>query len=68
MLRQLVMCKADTSVMTFSWHPHVPGPWPKFALNHECRNWDSIDTWASKQAIKEGDLGIILKPGHDALD
>lgn len=62
MLRQLVMCKADISVMTFSWHFDVPGPWPKFALYHECRNWESIDMWARDQVISGKDLYIILKP------
>ena len=68
MLRQLVMCKADISVMTFSWHPHVPGPWPKFELNHECRNWDNINMWARERAIIEGDLEIILRPKHDSFN
>ena len=63
MLRQLVMCKADISVMTFSWHPEVPTPWPKFALKHECSNWDSINMWAKDRAIDLADLEIILKPG-----
>ena len=62
MLRQLVMCKADITVMTFSWKEGVPGPWPNFSLEHECRNWESIDMWAKERAIPLEDLDIILKP------
>ncbi|KAL3422012.1 hypothetical protein PVAG01_06168 [Phlyctema vagabunda] len=35
MLRQIVMCKADTALMTYEWLPDFPGPWPNFGIQHE---------------------------------
>ena len=38
-------------MMTYSWLPDFPGPWPSFNVNHECANWDAIDQWSKKRSI-----------------
>lgn len=45
-LRQVVMCYADTSISTMTFHDHYWKTWPEFKFEHSCRNWDAIDTWA----------------------
>lgn len=51
MLRQVIMCKADITLMTYSWLPDFPGPWPNFNVEHECVNWESIQQWSKSRAI-----------------
>ncbi|KAG4422698.1 hypothetical protein IFR04_004176 [Cadophora malorum] len=51
MLRQVIMYKADTALMTYEWLPDFPGPWPNFGIQHECVNWEKIDNWSKKRSI-----------------
>ena len=46
MLRQIIMCHADPSIMTFRYHPEHPIAWPEFDLVHECRSWEMLDHWS----------------------
>ena len=53
LLRQNLMCKADTTLVTFRWVEGVHEPFPNFSNWHRCRNWDSIVHWAtSKRPIR----------------
>ncbi|MCJ1445534.1 MAG: hypothetical protein MMC23_006039 [Stictis urceolatum] len=45
-LRQITMCHADISIVTFDWVDHHWQPYPDFAIERECRNWDSIFEYA----------------------
>ena len=50
-LRQLVMCRADMAVQTYSWIPTLRIPWASFRTEHECQNWETFDDWASQRAL-----------------
>lgn len=56
------MCRADISVTTYSWLPNYQLPWPDFELEHQCRNWDTIDEWSAKRAIDIHDLTLVIHP------
>ena len=45
-LRQITMCHADISIVTFDCVDHHWQPYPDFAIERECRNWDSIFEYA----------------------
>lgn len=62
MLRQIVMCRGDIALTTYKWIPNYSLPWPDFGLAHECRNWESIDKWASERAIDVNDYSLIVHP------
>ncbi|PVH78108.1 hypothetical protein DL98DRAFT_590632 [Cadophora sp. DSE1049] len=62
MLRQVVMCKADTTLMTYEWLPDFPGPWPNFGIQHECVNWEKIDNWSKERSIDIFDPKYLHHP------
>ncbi|KAK0121763.1 hypothetical protein ONS95_010049 [Cadophora gregata] len=62
MLRQVIMCKADTALMTYEWLPDFPGPWPNFGIQHECVNWETIDNWSKQRAIDIFDPKYLQHP------
>lgn len=56
------MCHPDLSIMTFQWLPNIRGPWPDFENEHECVNWDKIDSWAGKRAFNFFDPKFLVHP------
>ncbi|KAH6712421.1 hypothetical protein BKA61DRAFT_485707, partial [Leptodontidium sp. MPI-SDFR-AT-0119] len=62
MLRQVVMCKVDTALMTYEWLPDFPGPWPNFGIQHECVNWEKIDNWSKERSIDIFDPKYLHHP------
>ncbi|KAH7412777.1 hypothetical protein BKA64DRAFT_637469 [Cadophora sp. MPI-SDFR-AT-0126] len=62
MLRQVIMCKADTALMTYEWLPDFPGPWPNFGIQHECVNWEKIDNWSKERSIDIFDPKYLHHP------
>ena len=45
-LRQVIMCNGDTSLLTFHWVKDNPFPYPDFNTWHQCRNAEQILDWA----------------------
>ena len=37
--------------MTFDWVDNNRAPQPHFDIEHECKNWESIDGWARDHAF-----------------
>ncbi|KAI6716189.1 hypothetical protein JHW43_001292 [Diplocarpon mali] len=62
MLRQVIMCKGDTALMTYEWLPDFPGPWPNFGIQHECVNWERIDDWSKERSINIFDPKFLQHP------
>lgn len=62
MLRQVIMCKADTSLMSFEWRPDTQMPFPSFQIEHECRNWDSLVEWSRERSLDINDLSLLVHP------
>jgi hypothetical protein len=62
MLRQIVMCKADTALMTYSWLPDFRAPWPDFGIEHQCVNWESIEEWGNKRRVDIFEKGLLVHP------
>ncbi|KAF6234052.1 hypothetical protein HO173_007882 [Letharia columbiana] len=61
-LRQNLMCKADVSLLTFDWVSNDRAPKPNFDIQHECKNWESIDAWAEDHAFNIFDETILVHP------
>ncbi|PQE17838.1 tat pathway signal sequence protein [Rutstroemia sp. NJR-2017a WRK4] len=62
MLRQVIMCKADTALMTYEWLPDFPGPWPNFGIQHECVDWERLDKWSQDRSIDVFDPIYLQHP------
>ena len=45
MLRQVLMCNADTGIITYEWVNGSKEPLPNFNTVHRCRNLDKVHSW-----------------------
>ena len=45
MLRQLLMCNANTGIITYEWVEGSADPHPDFNTVHRCRNLDNLQKW-----------------------
>ncbi|GLB00649.1 hypothetical protein AtubIFM57143_009701 [Aspergillus tubingensis] len=61
-LRQNIMCKADVSLLTFTWDPTDRAPKPNFVVEHECANWDKVDKWAEEHRFDIFDETTLIHP------
>ena len=56
------MCKADVALLTFDWVDNDRAPKPNFDIQHECKNWESIDAWAKEHAFDIFDETMLVHP------
>lgn len=59
-LRQIIMCHADTELLTFEYvseerYPN-PRPNPNFLVERKCKNWDDIVAWVTDH---HADLNLV---------
>ncbi|KXL47457.1 hypothetical protein M433DRAFT_77003, partial [Acidomyces richmondensis BFW] len=50
-LRQVLMCQADISVVTMNWVTFMEHPTPDFSTNHICRDFQRIQRWNDDHAL-----------------
>ena len=66
MLRQKLMCDADTSIVTYNWVKGHSRPHPNFNVQHQCRDSETVLKFARDHQIdKDNDDRIdvdLLKP------
>ena len=66
MLRQKLMCDADTSIVTYNWVKGHSRPHPNFNVQHQCRDSETVLRFArDHQVDKDNDDRIdvdLLKP------
>ena len=61
-LRQSVMCRGDTTLITFRWGHTVKLPQPDVTLEHTCVDWDSLMDWAGQHSINVFEEGMMVHP------
>ena len=66
MLRQTLMCNADTTLLFFRWVEERDEPWPDFNTIHQCRNFESLLTWGKKHQ-RVNQVVPMKPPGADYL-
>jgi hypothetical protein len=61
MLRQQLMCTADTGVLGQVW---IAGPEPfvDFNTNHKCRNFEAVRQWAENHQMQDLPPDYLAKP------
>jgi hypothetical protein len=62
MLRQNLMCNADTGLITYRWVEGHNAPYPNFNTPHKCKNFDALLKIAYKRQVPEGGTKNLLKP------
>src|ERR1700753_4123246 len=67
-IRNRLMCTADTQLVTFRWVEGISGPYPYFNTNHMCRNYEDLLEW---DKMRQPDMnlyrGYDWKPPADAV-
>ncbi|KAL1610822.1 hypothetical protein SLS60_002493 [Paraconiothyrium brasiliense] len=67
MLRQKLMCDADSGLITYSWLKNHYNPHPNFNVQHKCRDYDRLLDASAKHGFdmerlpKEG----VRRPEHE---
>lgn len=56
------MCRADVSLFTLQWSRDSPRPRADFTQEHECVNFDLINSWARKRRVDASKPGILTHP------
>lgn len=59
-LREAAMCRGDTTIATFQWA--AGKPFSHVYSDHECVNWDLLDTWARSRTVDMSDYSILVQP------
>jgi len=62
LLRQVLMCRGDLSLLTYSWIDGYQRPWPEYSVAHTCHNWDNVMKWASENYIESLKGPILMHP------
>ncbi|KAF9477270.1 hypothetical protein BDN70DRAFT_810980 [Pholiota conissans] len=71
-LRQALMCSADTGMITFEWVRGFSGAYPDFNTKHQCRNFEKLIAWQNANGIQdipesrivrqEGEIDLVNPP------
>ncbi|MCJ1414132.1 hypothetical protein MMC32_000457 [Xylographa parallela] len=61
-IRQSLLCNADTSIMTMGWGTYQSAPLADTSNVHECVNWDSITRWAAPRTFDPFQPGYLVHP------
>lgn len=61
-LRQSVMCRGDTSPITFFWQDDTLLPKTDFQTDHQCVNWEKLDEWVMERTVDVFAPGILTHP------
>ncbi|KAM3087045.1 hypothetical protein ACMFMF_000978 [Clarireedia jacksonii] len=75
-IRENLMCKPDISLITYRWvngtrgnekigESKAPLPSNKDLSDHECVNWERINSWAEDRAFDLFRLDLLQMPGGD---
>ncbi|MCJ1360357.1 MAG: hypothetical protein MMC33_010362 [Icmadophila ericetorum] len=57
-VRQSIMCRANTAIVTYSWIKESRVPKTNFHGYSQCMDWDKFEAWADEYTIN------ILEPGE----
>lgn len=60
------MCRADVSVIPFTWlvdsEHETPAPTMQSGSQHECINWDKLERWAKSRRLDLSDEELLVPP------
>lgn len=62
MIRQTIMCRGDTSPFTFRWTPNSRVPETDFVADHECVDWERMESWMEEHKVNIYEHGVLVHP------
>ncbi|KAG1730986.1 uncharacterized protein EDB91DRAFT_1349505 [Suillus paluster] len=51
MLRQILMCHGDVTMLTYDWVEGHEDPFPNFNVRHQCRNFEKALDWMNEHRV-----------------
>ncbi|KAG1729100.1 uncharacterized protein EDB91DRAFT_839379 [Suillus paluster] len=51
MLRQIIMCRGDVTMITYDWLEGHDDPFPNFNIRHQCRNFEKVLDWVDERRV-----------------
>ncbi|KAG2363208.1 hypothetical protein BDR07DRAFT_1404903 [Suillus spraguei] len=51
MLRQIIMCRGDVTMLTYDWVKGLKDPFPNFNIPHRCRNFEKVLDWVDEHRV-----------------
>lgn len=62
MIKDGLMCQADTTLITMRWSIHGPRPTGNLSSPHECVNWDRLMEWSTPRTFDALQNGVLEHP------
>lgn len=62
MLLQNLICNANVDLITLQWMETQPHPMPDFAIDHQCRDLETISRWQEKVGVDFEGLMTVEMP------
>lgn len=62
MLRQEIMCNANTRIYTQWWTATHKGPRQDFSFTDQCKDFDAILNWFDEHAVDMSDTYVRKRP------
>lgn len=67
MIRQVLVCNADTSPLLWGWDDNEKKPAPLVYNEHTCKDFGKIRDWAFQHRVQEGWAGDSpVSPGDSS--
>ena len=62
LLREVIICRGDTTLSTFEWVPGSEPPAPTVVAHghHQCVKWDSLMSWVRRRSVDAFEPGVLL--------
>ena len=69
MLRQKLMCDADTNLITYNWIQNHYAPHPNFNVQHKCGNYENLVQHTLAHSIdgSSSPRGWLLRPENEPI-
>jgi hypothetical protein len=56
--REVAVCRGDVTMSTFFWKEGMPAS--RVYDDHECVNFDTLDSWARERMVDMSDLSLFV--------
>lgn len=63
-LRQVIMCRSDVTMVTYNWVEGLDNPYPNFNVPHQCRDFEKILDWVEDHRIHIPQSKVVRLEGN----
>ncbi|KAF2198298.1 hypothetical protein GQ43DRAFT_359494, partial [Delitschia confertaspora ATCC 74209] len=63
LIRQYIQCNVDTTIIPFHWVEGKTQPVGMDMAEHQCVDWNMLDSWAGERSFDPFEPGVLVVPG-----